>query len=241
MRVLISPTSKEEAHVICESGAHIVDVKNVNEGSLGANFPWVTREIVTMANHYNLQCSATLGDLTNKPGTASLAASGLTAIGVDYVKAGLYGVCDYDEAVHLMQAISRACREISEKVTVVAAGYADFRRFGGLSIHTLVEVARDAGADLVMVDTAIKDGKTLFDNVSRSELQDFVGAARSEHLQVALAGSITFKHLEQIAELKPDLIGIRGCVCRGSDRKFGVDPQLVSAFLNAVEAVMASA
>jgi uncharacterized protein (UPF0264 family) len=238
MRILISPTSREEAQIICESGAHIVDVKNVTEGSLGANFPWVTREIVALVRRYDLQCSATLGDLPNKPGTAALAAAGLAATGVHYLKAGLYGVDNYDNALYLMRSISRACREINPKLTVVAAGYADYRRFNGLPSHVLVQVARDAGADLVMIDTAIKDGQTLFDNLSYSELQDFVGQARVDGLQVALAGSIGFEHLDLLAQLKPDLIGIRGCVCHHSNRNLGIDSQLVNTFLNAASAMV---
>src|SRR5262245_50905736 len=178
MQVLISPISLEEARVVCEGGVHIVDIKNAKEGSLGANFPWVIREVVETARTYKVACSATLGDLPNKPGTASLAASGAAATGVNYVKAGLYGVSDYPEALCLMKAIVRACRDIDPAIHVVAAGYADYRRFGGLPAMTLVDVARDAGADFVMVDTAIKDGKSLFDNMSQWELQEFIEQSR---------------------------------------------------------------
>ena len=60
-----------------------------------------------------------------------------------------------------------------------------------------------------MVDTAIKDGKTLFDNMSVQELKDFVGAAREVGLGVALAGSIKFEHAERLFDIDPDLIGVR--------------------------------
>ena len=40
MIVLISPVSPEEASTILDCNVDIIDVKNVNEGSLGAQFPW---------------------------------------------------------------------------------------------------------------------------------------------------------------------------------------------------------
>jgi uncharacterized protein (UPF0264 family) len=233
MRVLVSPISVEEAFVVCESGAHVVDVKNVKEGSLGANFPWIIREVVEIAKKYDIQCSATLGDLPNKPGTASLAAAGVSAIGVDYVKAGLYGVKDYDDSHFLMKSIVQACREIEPLISVVAAGYADFRRFNGLPAMTLVDVARDSGADFVMVDTAIKDGSTLFDHMSLLELQDFIESAKANHLKVALAGALQFDHIDSLRALRPDLIGVRGCLCRSADRTLGIDQRLVQEFVQA--------
>src|SRR5438094_978171 len=92
MKVLISPTSYEEAASILDTGVDIIDVKNVNEGSLGAQFPWHIRQIVELTGPRGIKTSATLGDLPFKPGTAALAAYGATLTGVTYIKAGLYGV-----------------------------------------------------------------------------------------------------------------------------------------------------
>jgi len=241
MQVLISSISRDEARIACEGGAHVVDIKNVKEGSLGANFPWIIREMVETARPYRVACSATLGDLDNRPGTASLAASGAAATGVDYVKAGLYGVRDYTNALSLMRAVVRACRDIEPSIKVVAAGYADYRRFDGLPAMLLVDAARDAGADFVMVDTAIKDGGSLFDNLSLLELQEFIERARAVNLKVALAGSIQLGHLDQLKKLQPDLIGVRGCLCRSSDRNLGIDPDLVVEFMRAAVAYTAKA
>src|SRR3989454_6350116 len=83
--------------------------------------------------------------------------------------AGLYGMKTFEEALAMMDAVRRAVRMASDTATVVAAGYADWRRFGGLSPDDLVRAARDARCDLVMVDTAIKDGHDLFDNMRSEE------------------------------------------------------------------------
>lgn len=241
MKVLISPISVEEALAVCEGGADIVDIKNVKEGSLGASFPWIIRSVIEALAGKPVTFSCTLGDLPFKPGTAALAALGAAAAGARYVKAGLHGTRTYEQALAVMQAVQRTCREYDRNIVVVAAGYADYRRFDGLDPQTLVRVARDAGCDLVMVDTAIKDGKTLFDALSFGELEDFVGRAHEARLQVALAGSVRFEHLADINRVKADVVGVRGCVCRANDRTSSVDPELVRKFVQAVQSTRAAA
>ena len=65
------------------------------EGSLGAQFPWRTREVVALTAPRGIKTSATLGDLPFKPGTAALAAYGAANTGVTYIKAGLHGLNTY--------------------------------------------------------------------------------------------------------------------------------------------------
>jgi uncharacterized protein (UPF0264 family) len=235
MKVLISPISLEEARSVCDGGADIVDIKNVDEGSLGANFPWVIKSIIEGTKGSAVTYSATLGDLPFKPGTAALAAVGAAYAGARYIKAGLHGTKTYTEAVGVMGAVTRACRDYDPEIIVVAAGYADYRRFDGLDPRTLVKVGRDTGVDLVMVDTSFKDGKNLFDNMSKDEIGDFVSSAHAAGLKVALAGSIQQEHIPLLAEVEADVVGIRGAVCAGSDRKSRIDSHRVRAFVNAVQ------
>jgi uncharacterized protein (UPF0264 family) len=234
MKVLGSPISLAEAKILYEGGIDIIDVKNVKEGSLGASFPWIIQEVVrAFPAARGLQFSATLGDLPYKPGTAALAALGAAVSGVHYVKAGLHGVRTYPEAKAMMQAVVQACKSYRPTLTVVAAGYADYRRFGGLSTGELVAAARDAGADFVMVDTAIKDGTTLFDALSYEEIAAFVQAARAAGLRVALAGSLQQAHLPVLKQLQPDVVGVRGALCEQGDRTTGITLARVRAFMQA--------
>jgi uncharacterized protein (UPF0264 family) len=232
MLVLISPVSCEEAASILHTGVDIIDVKNVQEGSLGAQFPWTTRAVVEMTRSHSVRVSATLGDLPFLPGTAALAAYAAAQIGVTYIKAGLHGLNTYDQALAMMVAVRQAVRMTSATADVVAASYADYRRFGGLNTRDLVRAARDAGCTVVMVDTAVKDGKTLFDNMAFDEIREFVGRAREAGLKVALAGSIKIEHADRILELDPDLIGVRGAVCSGTDRGSTICPEKTRRFVD---------
>jgi (5-formylfuran-3-yl)methyl phosphate synthase len=239
MKILGSPISLDEAKILNEGEVDIIDIKNVKEGSLGANFPWVIQEVVqAFPPRDSLAFSATLGDLPYKPGTAALAALGAAVSGVQYVKAGLYGVHTYDEAKEMMEAVVTACKRYRPTINVVAAGYADFRRFGGLAMADLVAAARSAGADLVMVDTAIKDGTTLFDALTFEEIEEFVQAARAASLRVALAGSIQYAHVPLLKRLQPDIIGVRGVFCNKGDRTTGIVLERVREFVCAVKSPM---
>ncbi len=235
-QVLISANSIEEAESIMHTGTDVIDVKNVKEGSLGAQFPWLTKGVVDMAKPTGIRISATLGDLPFKPGTAALAAYGSAMTGASYIKAGLYGMNTYDEAREMMDGIRQAIRIASDDAIVVAAGYADYRRFDGVSTADLVRAAHDAKCDLVMVDTAIKDGKNLFDAMSYDEIEDFVSAAHKLGLMVALAGSIKLDHVPMLFDLEPDVIGVRGAVCGGPNRHTKICPHKTEEFVNYVHA-----
>lgn len=214
-----------EARAALAGGADILDVKNPKEGSLGANFPWAIRAVVDLAGG-KVPVSATIGDLDYKPGTASLAALGAAVSGADYIKAGLLGVKTRNQAEEMLEGIVKAVKDFDSGKKVVAAGYSDYARAGSVSPMLLPAAAAKAGADLVMVDTAIKDGKSTFEFMSEEMLLDFISLGHAEGLQVALAGTIGFEHLEMLKRLNPDIIGVRGIVC-GGDRKSSIRADLV--------------
>ena len=233
MRLLVSPMNIEEARAALAGGADIIDVKNPKEGSLGANFPWAIRAVADVARGI-APVSATIGDLPYKPGTASLAALGAAVSGAEYVKAGLLGAKDQAQAVEMLEGIVRAVKEYDPKKKVVASGYSDFLRVGCLSPLLLPQAAASAGADLVMVDTAVKDGRPTFDFMSEAELEQFITLGHSEGLEVALAGSIGFAHLDLLKRLQPEIIGVRGIVC-GGDRSSSVRAELVAEVKKALQ------
>lgn len=215
IRVLVSPMSYEEAIECLKGGADIIDVKNPKEGSLGANFPWVISNIAKLVKDNGKELSATTGDLEFKPGTASLAALGAAVAGADYIKVGLYGVKDADQAYEMLKGVTRSVKDYDPKKKVVAAAYADFSRINAISPFDLPDAAQKAEVDGIMIDTAIKDGLTLFDHLNSDQLVKFVEMAREDGMFCALAGSIKWEHLEALKQISPDIIGVRTIVCEG--------------------------
>jgi uncharacterized protein (UPF0264 family) len=216
----------QEARIALDGGADILDIKNPKEGSLGANFPWEIKAVVDLARG-KIPVSATIGDLDFKPGTASLAALGAAISGAEYIKAGLLGIRTGEQAMEIIAAIVRAVKELDPSKKVVASGYSDFKRAGSISPLLLPLPAAKAGADVVMVDTAVKDGRPTFDFMNEESLAEFIRLGHDAGLQVALAGSIDFPHIGMIKRLNPDIIGVRGIVC-GGDRKSSIKAELVA-------------
>ncbi|MHA1652204.1 MAG: (5-formylfuran-3-yl)methyl phosphate synthase [Candidatus Helarchaeota archaeon] len=220
MKLLVSPQSIEEVYEVLEGKADIIDIKRPAEGSLGANFPWIIKKVREIIPK-EIELSATLGDLPNLPGTASLAALGLAHCGVNYIKAGIKGPKTKKDAIFLMKQIYHAVHDYDPSIKIVAAGYADAERFGGVSPLLIPDIAAESNSDIAMLDTAIKDGKRLFDFLSISELTQFVEKAHSYGLQAALAGSIRKEDLKPLIQIRPDIIGLRGAACENNDRLKG--------------------
>ena len=227
MQLLVSPSSLEEAERAL--AADIIDVKRPAEGSLGANFPWVIRGIKGMTEK---PVSAAIGDFDNRPGGAALAALGAAAAGADYIKCGLM-VAGGDDARCIIESVVRAVKDDYPDRHVVFAAYSDHERLGTISPFDVVPLAAEAGADVVMVDTGRKDGRSTFEFMDESALSRFVEAGRAAGLGVALAGSLVFDDLPSLRRIDPDIIGVRGMVC-GGDRNAMLKEDLVQRAMAAI-------
>lgn len=224
MRLLVSPSSIEEARSAL--AADIIDVKKPSEGSLGANFPWVIRAIKEMAEK---PVSAAIGDFDYKPGCASLAAYGAACAGADFIKVGLM-FDGRDRALDLARAVVRAVKDDFPEKTVVIAAYSDYERLGTISPFAAAEAAAEAGADIAMIDTGMKDGKSTFEFMDADTLASYTEENRSLGLATALAGSLKFEDLSALKTIDPEIIGVRGMVC-GGDRSCVIRPELVEKAL----------
>ncbi len=235
MKLLISPMNVQEASEAIAGGADIIDVKNPREGALGANFPWIIKQIKEITPK-NVQVSCALGDVPNLPGSVSLAALGAATLGVDYVKVGLYGLKTVQEAVYLAQNVTKAAKQVNPKIKVAVAGYADARRIDALDPMLVPEIAFKAQADVAMLDTYVKDGKNLFTFLTAEQLKKFAEKSHNLGLEVAMAGSLRKEDLPAIYGCGADIAGLRGAACTGSDRVKGeMKRSLVAELVEAVK------
>lgn len=220
LKLLVSPVDEQEALETILGGADIVDVKNPKEGALGANFPWIIKRIRAITPK-NIEVSCTIGDLPNLPGSVSLAALGAATTGVNYVKASLYGIRTKEDAINLMQNVVKSVKDYNNSIKVVVAGYADANRIGSINPLLVPEIAYKSGCDVAMIDTAVKDGKSLFDFLDLASLNVFINESHNFGLKAALAGSLKRINLSSICRLNADIIGLRGAACTNDDRLNG--------------------
>jgi len=224
MQLLVSPSSISEAKN--STAADIIDVKKPSEGSLGANFPWVIREIKSFSQK---PVSAAIGDFDFRPGCASLAAYGAACAGADYVKIGL-AFEGREQAREVIHAVVKAVKEQFPEKFVVIAAYSDHERMHSISPFDMAPIAADCGADFAMVDTGIKDGRSTFAFMDEQVLRSFTRTNRELGLGTALAGSLKFEDIDALKRIDPEIIGVRGMVC-GGDRNATVREDLIRTAL----------
>jgi len=218
--LLISPKDVKEALAAIRGGADMLDIKNPEEGSLGASFPWVIAQ-VKRAVPASIPISAAIGDFPNLPGSAALAAFGALRAGANIIKVGLKGPKDMKNAIYFVKQVVRAVKGADGSAKVAVCAYGDFERSETIDPLLIPEITGKCGADVAMVDTAIKDGRPLTDFLQREYLENFVNEAHSRGLWAALAGSLGWKEVRALKSLSPDVVGVRGAVCEGGDRKNG--------------------
>ena len=214
MKLLISVVSAREVAAAVQGGADIIDVKNPAEGALGAGAPHVIRQ-VRAATPAALPVSATLGDLPQLPGTAALAALGAATCGIQYVKVGLKGAQDVEEAEALLREVCRAVRDYDDAIRIIACGYADADQIGALAPADLPLAATQAGVDGCLLDTFDKSHGNLFSCLTDAQLHRFVAECRQSGLLCALAGSLKAEDLPRVREYGADIVGVRTAACVG--------------------------
>ncbi len=224
MQLLVSPSSIDEARL--SGAADIIDVKKPSEGSLGANFPWVIREIKAFSKK---PVSAAIGDFDYKPGGAALAAYGAACAGADYVKIGL-AFEGQEQARDVISAVVKAVKDEFPKKYIVIAAYSDYERMHSISPFDMAPIAAECGADLAMVDTGIKDRQSTFAFMNEATLRSFSEKNKKLGLGTALAGAFKFEDIEALKRINPDIIGVRGMVC-GGDRNATVREDLIKTAL----------
>ncbi len=243
--LLASVTDVEEARLALTGGADVLDVKDPRRGPLGACAPETLRAIVAVrdAATSRTPVSAALGDIAD-PGDIVARAAEAAACGADFLKVGLRGPRDPSDAAAVLRGVVGAVEAASRRrettpgpggsrVRVVAAAYADAAEIGSLLPDRLPEAAERGGADGCLIDTALKDGRTLLDHLAPEALRRLVSDCHRRGLLCALSGSLRADQVAEVAALGPDLIGARGALCAGG-RQGRLDPLRLRAFRRAL-------
>lgn len=207
-RLLVSVRSAAEAEAALQGGADLIDVKEPANGSLGAASVEVIRVVVeTVAGRKPV--SAALGELVDgrKPPPVP---------GLAFLKWGLSGLGP-EEAWE--QHLPHHFDLIEPPTQGVVVFYADC--FAAMSpvLPPLVEFAR-ARDCVVLVDTFVKEGRTLLDLMPESTLDLVFQRCRKAGVRLALAGSLGIPEVERILQCgSPQWIAVRGAVCERGHRE----------------------
>ncbi|MFB6199666.1 MAG: (5-formylfuran-3-yl)methyl phosphate synthase [Candidatus Nanohaloarchaea archaeon] len=227
MKSLVTVKNAREAETVSEFDPDIVDIKNPDEGSLGAPSPSTLESIMDVLPE-DRAVSVAVGDVPDLPGTVGMAVQGASQHGPEYVKVGLKGPRTKEDAVNLMRVAAEAS---GENQSIVLAGYADYREIDGVSLLDIPDVAVESGVDGVMVDTAVKGEGNLFEHADREVLKKFVSKSSDRGFFTAAAGSLSPEDVGIVRDIGFDVIGVRGAICSGDSRSEAIDSRKLEEFL----------
>ncbi len=238
MRLLISVRNADEAAVAVDAGADIVDAKDPAQGALG---PVTADALAAIARAVagRRPVSAALGDLgTDHPAIAIQAAACAAArAGVTVAKVGVdprTPLCEDLTAVDRVLAVELCGHaETTWPFDVVLGLYGDLLSAARCPPDLVVDTAIQSGAAGLLLDTARKDGRSLFDVMAPSRVAAWVTAAHAAGLFVTLAGSLGVDDVSAARDCGADIMGVRGAACSGG-RCGSIAVERVRALVRAV-------
>ncbi len=216
-KLLISVRTAAEATLAKKNGADFIDLKDPENGALGALSLGDTASVIAALNGEST-VSATIGDLPMEPQAIDAAIARRLAFDIDYLKVGFFpaSMQAYESCLSVIQHYS----EQGCKIIVVLFADCTYQ-------HALMSALKSAGIAGVMLDTANKNGKTLLDWCSDDQLTSFFKQMRMGDRMVGLAGSLQLCDVSQLKQYKPDYLGFRGGVCDSGQRQASLNPERI--------------
>lgn len=211
MQLLVSVRTSDEACRAVDGGADVIDAKEPLAGALGAvSLPTFIEIVAMVASRRSV--SAALGDLPD-PDLAEAQALAFAKAGAALVKVGFAGIETTSTLAAVIASASRGAA--AGGAGLVAVAYADADGANALAPDIILEAAANAGARGVLLDTARKDGPSLFGLVSENWLTAWLSGAHSRGLLTAVAGRLTLEDVARARVTGPDVVGVRGAACDG--------------------------
>lgn len=205
-QLLVSVRNAQEARTAVDAGAHIIDAKEPNHGSLGSVPPEQLGDIAAVLAQHSLPLSVALGELTDELTIPSTT--------VRFAKIGLAGcLCIPDWQSRLALAWNQLAAS-SEPVAVI---YADHVAAASPSPNTIIEFAANHDrCQTVLIDTFDKRTGNLFHHFCSNQLKSLVERIHSQQMQLAVAGSLDACSIPMAMDCQADIIAVRGAACESA-------------------------
>ncbi len=227
--LLVSVRSVEEAEAALAGGATLIDVKEPARGSLGRADDAILEAVVAVVAGRR-PVSAACGELMERPRSFSTQRASLLPT---YQKWGLAGCAELPNWPKLLE--DRAA-EMSVGCQLVAVAYADWHRAMAPAPEAVCLWACERGWGAFLIDTCVKDGKSLLDFLSRQRIEALINRCRLAGVPVALAGALNESRIRDLLPLQPDWFAVRGAACANQDRRADVEASRVRRLARLVQA-----
>jgi uncharacterized protein (UPF0264 family) len=215
-KLLISVRDEEEAALAAAYPIDVLDVKNPDDGSLGAVAEMTLQKIVSRVPASMVK-SVALGELRDfepKVATELLSHFQLVKIGL----AGMASVPDWQSVWRQFAA------SLPDNCRPVCVAYFDADACHAPPLIEIFELAKSNPGSPVLIDTFDKSGGGLVQRIGCDQLRMLVRGARDRDVtELALAGSVVADQLPVLLECGPDYIGVRGAVCASGRQRLDAD------------------
>ncbi len=218
--MLASVNGLKEAKLILNTTIDIIDLKQPEQGALGALSTEDVSIIVNAVNHQK-PVSATVGDLPMQADIVYKAVKAMAETGVDYIKIGFFPGGNWQDTISSLSSISQQGHKL------IAVLFADTNP----DINT-IESFKQAGFYGVMLDTMNKTNGSLLQVMDITDIKQFVSQAKSAQLLCGLAGSLKQQDITELISLNADYLGFRGALCRKNIRTSELDIDAINSILN---------
>lgn len=229
-RLLVSVRSATEMEAALSGGADWIDLKEPNDGALAAVDVTSAHEVAEQLGDRR-PLSAALGELRDGILKESRELLELDAISV--VKVGLAECRQLDHWQESWLNVAQQAAEHGKQLVPVI--YADWQTAAAPSPTELMNLAKDADCEYVLIDTYNKQAGSLLEHLSLGKLQELLRWINDCGLKTVVAGSLTSDLLDRLPLERIGMLAVRGAVCQG-DRTTNVDSGLVEVFRQAVAA-----
>lgn len=214
-RLLVSARNLAEARLALECGVDLIDLKEPTRGALGpVDADEAARVVDFIAGR--VPVSVALGELADfidgSNSNVGLAPSLAVSRRVEFAKLGLARCASRPDWPSEWRRWTESLPTATSPVAVI---YADGAAVDAPPAEAILEVAGAAKCRAVLVDTAIKDGRTLLDHWSLSKLRQFTARLRAIGAMSVVGGSLNIDTIPQVAACGVDYIAVRGAVCEG--------------------------
>ncbi|QDU22495.1 (5-formylfuran-3-yl)methyl phosphate synthase [Urbifossiella limnaea] len=225
--LLVSVRSADEVDDAIAGGADLIDVKEPARGPLGVAEPEVVGAVVEKVKR-RVPVSAALGEWGPN---ALTEAHWHLELKLDYVKWGLAG---YAHTPGWGEDLLDARRSLPAGMEMVAVAYADWERAKSIPPAEVAKFAKRFRFRAVLIDTCVKDSKTLLDFIKPAELAELVDGLKRVYTKVAVGGSLKPEQLPKLKGVVPDYFAVRGSACAGGKRDGVIDKSRVKKWKEAL-------
>ena len=207
--LLISVKNIEEIKKV-RKYADIIDLKNPNDGALGA---WKINQLIKVTNIYqNKIClSATLGNIYNNE-IIFKELFKFDKIGLEYIKIGIF-----HDSINELEKFLNSLKYKKIQTKLVAVFFAENKKIISY-LKKNIGIFTNSKFNILLIDTLNKKSEGLLEIYTLEFLKSLVMSAKKNKIKIGLSGKIKKDQVLKLLNFNPSIIGLRSAVCEKFER-----------------------